>query len=167
MIIKAVPMEAIFILTPDHNEVLLLQKKPWSFLAGQRTGIGGKMDPEDNNNLENTLRRELSEESSISPDMLHSLNFRGMITCYAYTPEEKVHYHMYAFTAICNNKDDIPLDSDDWLLQRIPKDELNSLKLTDFTEMICEKIMDPTFPRFAWSYWKHKWERVCEMSFEE
>ena len=72
-----------------------------------------------------------------------------MITCHAYEKESFMHYHMYAYTAIAHNKESIPLESDDGLLQRIHKDQLSTITLTDFTEMICKKIMDTSFPRFA------------------
>ena len=85
--IKSNKIAVIFILyNQQTNKILIEQRMPDQIFAGKKLIPGGSMEITDNNNLETTLKREISEELGVTPTKYLNLEYpiigeTGAILC--------------------------------------------------------------------------------------
>jgi 8-oxo-dGTP diphosphatase len=63
------------------GRLLLLKRAPWKAFAPDRwTGIGGRVEPGELDDLEDAARRELFEEADLRPEEISALTLRRTLT---------------------------------------------------------------------------------------
>jgi 8-oxo-dGTP diphosphatase len=78
----AVPIRLFTVVVLFHGErLLLLKRAAWkSFFANRWTGIGGRVEPNELDDLEEAARRELFEETDLQPSEVSPLTLRRTLT---------------------------------------------------------------------------------------
>ena len=148
---KIVPQTALYILSQDRKEVLLLKRWAHKSLAWKHTGIGWHVEPDELEDIEQSVLRELEEETHITRNDIMQLEYKATVV---HAVQDKWDRVMYAYTAIAKNREDWDLYTDDWELIRYEINKLPHIEKTWLTEAIFDKILSENSPRLI-SWYRH------------